>query len=109
MVVLLVASSNRSFSLGGCSRRGSGNISPFFNLLRGSLKSVDFVLAVLLDEVRQILNGTGARILNGRILSTGGIEFDGRESGDGIRNVVGSSIDLGNGDLIFEITSIESR
>lgn len=85
-------------SLGGGPRLGgSGN--GLLSLLGGS----SLVLAVLGDELDQVLNGAGARVLNGLVLGTGSVELDGGEALDLIGNVVLGSINLGNDNLVLEL------
>lgn len=64
-----------------------------------SFISISLVLAVLLDEVGQILDGAGARVGDGRILAAGGEELDGWEAGDLVGNIVGGGVDFGNCDF----------
>lgn len=75
--------------------------------LASSRNAVHLVLAVLLDEVGEILDGPGASVLDRLFLGAGGIETDRRESGDRVGDIVGGGINLGNGDLGGEITGVE--
>lgn len=96
--LVMVASSGGSFTARG--RRALGRIvATLLCLLLGSGLGINLVLAVLLDEVGQSLGGTSAGVLNRRVLAAGGVELDRGEPGDGIRDVVGGRIDLGDGDL----------
>ena len=63
---------------------------------------VNLVATVLTDESSEILNSAGTAVLNGLGLAVGGVELDGREALNLIGNVVKSSIDLGDCDLIGE-------
>ena len=63
---------------------------------------VNLVATVLTDESSEILNSAGTAVLNGLGLAVGGVELDGREALNLIGNVVKSSIDLGDGDLVGE-------
>lgn len=85
-------------SLGGGTRLGGSG-----NGLLGLIGGSSLVLAVLGDELDQVLNGAGARVLNGLVLGTGSVELDGGEALDLIGNVVQGSINLGNDDLVLEI------
>lgn len=85
-------------SLGGGTRLGgSGN--GLLGLIRGS----SLVLAVLGDELDQVLNGAGARVLNGLVLGTSSVKLDGGEALDLIGNVVEGSINLGDDNLVLEL------
>lgn len=99
-MALLVGSSLSG--LGG--RRG--NISTLLGLLSAPGKTVNLVLAVLLDEGDEILNGAGASVLNGRVLGTSGVDLDGGEASDGVRHVVGSGINLGDGNLLVQLGNV---
>jgi len=61
---------------------------------------VDLVLAVLLDEGGEVLDGARARVRDGVGLGAGGEEFDGGEAGDLVGNVVGGRVDFGDGHLL---------
>lgn len=63
---------------------------------------VNLVATVLTDESSEILNSAGTAVLNGLGLAVGGVELDGREALNLIGNVVKSSIDLGDCDLVGE-------
>lgn len=86
--------------------RGSLVTSLRFRLLWGV--SVSLVLAVLLHEVGQVIHTPGAKILNRRILGASGEQLDGGEASDRLRDIVGSGIDLGNGDLGAKTIGIEA-
>ena len=62
----------------------------------------DLVAAVVANKLSKGLDGTGTAVLNGLGLAVGGVELDGREALNLIGNVVKSSIDLGDGDLVGE-------
>lgn len=64
---------------------------------------VDAVLAAVLDEVGQVLDGAGAVVVDGAVLGAGGVQLDGGEAGDILGDVVGGGIDLGDGDLVVEL------
>ena len=59
--------------------------------------------AVLLDELSEVLNGAGAGVVDGSVLLAGGEELDGRETLDLIRDVVGGSVNLGDGHKLGEL------
>ena len=63
------------------------------------------VLAVLLDELDEILGSSGSRVGDGVLLVTSGEHLDGGEAGNVIRDIVGSSVNLGNDNLILELGS----
>lgn len=85
-------------SLGGRTRLGgSGN--GLLSLIRGS----SLVLAVLGDELDQVLDGARARVLNGLVLGTGSVKLDGGEALDLIGNIVLGSINLGDDNLVLEL------
>lgn len=92
-------------SLSGLGGR-RGNISTLLGLLSALGKTVNLVLAVLLDEGDEILNGAGASVLNGRVLGTSGVDLDGGEASDGVRHIVGSGINLGDGDLLVQLGNV---
>lgn len=79
-----------------------------FLLVLGSI-GINLVLAALLDELGQVLHSPRARVLNRRVLRTGGEQLDGREASDRIGDIVGSRIDLGNSDLGAKAISVETR
>jgi len=60
---------------------------------------VDLVLAVLLDEGCEILDGARARVRDWVGLCASGEELDGGEAGDLVGDVVGGRVDFGDGDL----------
>lgn len=93
------------FSCLGRRWRG-GDIATFLGLLGAGGKAVNLVLSVLLNEVDKILDGPGAIVFNGGILGTGRIQADGGESGNRIRHIIGSGIDLRNGDLGCEVRDV---
>ena len=70
--------------------------------------SVSLVLAVLLDEVGQVIHSPGAEILNRRVLGASGEQLDSGEASDRLRDIVGSGIDLGNGDLGAKTIGVEA-
>lgn len=63
-------------------------------------RGIDLVAAVVADEVCQILNRAGARVVDRLVLGTRLEELDGRETLDLIRDVVGGSVNLGDDDLV---------
>jgi hypothetical protein len=71
-------------------------------LLNGDLS---VVLAVLLDEVGEILDGTRALVSNGSVLGAGGVELDSRETLDLIGDVVQGGVNLGDDNLVLELRS----
>lgn len=101
--------SGRLDSLGGllgnvlCRRRGGLSLGRLGGL------DISLVVAVLLDEVEEVLNGTRSSVVNGRVLGLGGEELNGGEAGNVIRNVVGSGIDLGNDDLVLVLRVLEEE
>lgn len=86
---------------------GRGSLITFLRLrlLRGV--SVSLVLAVLLHEVGQIFHSPATKILNRRVFGASGEQLDSGKASDGLRDIVGSSIDLGNGDLGAETIGIK--
>jgi hypothetical protein len=68
----------------------------------GLLGGGDLVAAVVADKVGKSLDGAGAVVLNGLVLGAGLEELDSGEAGDVIGNVVGGSVNLGDGDLVGE-------
>jgi hypothetical protein len=68
----------------------------------GILSGGDLVATVVADKFGKSLDSAGTVVLNGLILGAGLEELDGREARDVIGNVVGGSINLGNGDLVGE-------
>jgi hypothetical protein len=75
-------------------------------LLDGEL---GLVLAVLLDEVGEVLDGARALVGDGSVLSTSGEELDGGESLNLVGDIVQGSVDLGDDDLVLELGSGELR
>ncbi|KAI6760212.1 hypothetical protein HG531_013413 [Fusarium graminearum] len=71
-------------------------------LLDGDLS---LVLAVLLDEVGEVLDGSRALVSNGSVLGTSGVELDGRETLDLIGDVVQGGVNLGDDNLVLELRS----
>ena len=61
------------------------------------------VLAVLLDERDQVLNSPGSRVGDGLGLLAGGVQLDGGEALDLIRNVVEGGVNLGDDNLVLEL------
>jgi hypothetical protein len=97
-------------SLGGLfGSRGGGNIATSISL-GGLGVGVDLVLAVLLDEVGKILDGSGPGVVNRDIFGTGGEELDSWEALDLLGDVVGGGINLGDGHFGREVRvlSVES-
>ena len=94
----------------GCRRlSGLGGRSDLGTLLGGLGtigQAIDLVLAVLLDEGDQVLNGTGTGVLNRGVLSTSGVKLDSGEASDGIGHIVGSGINLGDSDLLIKLGDI---
>lgn len=94
----------------GCGRLGGlGGRSDLGMLLRllGTIgQAVHLILAVLLDESDQILNGTRTGVLNRGVLSTSGVELDSGEASDGIGHIVGSGVNLGDSDLLIKLGNI---
>lgn len=68
--------------------------------LSGLLDGVNLVRAVVTDEVGEVLNSSGARVVDRGVLLASLEELDGREACDLVWNVVGSSVDLGNNNLV---------
>lgn len=64
---------------------------------------VDLVLAVVTDEVCEVLDGARASVLDWLVLSAGREKLDGREALDLVWDVVGGGIDLGDGHLGGEV------
>ena len=90
-----------------------GLLSLLLSLLRSSGGSLlgtlsldgdaGLVLALLLNELDEVLDGAGTLVGDGVLLVTGGEELDGREALDLIRDIVGSSVNLGNDNLVLEL------
>jgi hypothetical protein len=59
-------------------------------------------LAIVLDEQGQILDSSGARVVDWGVLLAGCVELDGGEALNVIGYVVGSGIDLGDDDFVGE-------
>jgi hypothetical protein len=68
----------------------------------GLLGGGDLVAAVVADKVGKSLDGAGAVVLNGLVLGAGLEELDSGEARDVVGNVVGGSVNLGDGDLVGE-------
>lgn len=64
---------------------------------------VDLVLAVVTDEVGEVLDGARAGVLDWLILIAGREKLDGREALDLVWDVVGGGIDLSDGHLGGEV------
>lgn len=64
---------------------------------------VDLVLAVVTDEVGEVLDGARAGVLDWLVLSTGREKLNGREALDLVWDVVGGGIDLSDGHLGGEV------
>jgi hypothetical protein len=79
-------------------RRSWGSLARCLSRLRSFLLRrhvrINAVLALLLDELREILNGAGARVVDGFVLGTGRVELDGWEALDLVRYVVSGGVDL---------------
>lgn len=58
--------------------------------------------AVLVDEGDEVLDSAGASVVNRRVLLASSEQLDGGEALDLIRNIVGGSVDLGDGDELGE-------
>lgn len=69
------------------------------SLVLGLGVGVNAVAAVLGDELGEVLNSARAAVLNGLVLLASGEQLDGGEALDLIGNVVGGSVDLGDGNL----------
>lgn len=78
------------------SRRRNGSL---FSLRR----NLGLVLAVLGNELNNVLNSPGAAVGDGLLLSTGGVQLDGGEALDLIRDVVACGVNLGDDDLVLEL------
>jgi len=72
------------------------------NLGASLLSGGDLVAAVVANEVGESLDGTGTVVLNRLILGARLEELDGGEARDVIGNVVGGSVNLGDGHLVGE-------
>jgi hypothetical protein len=68
----------------------------------GVLGGGDLVATVVADELSKSLDGAGPTVLDGLVLGASLEELDGREASNVVGNVVGGSINLGNGDLVGE-------
>jgi hypothetical protein len=81
----------------------SGSLSLLGHTLRVDIVTLDLygnlVGTVLEDESRQILDSARTSVLDGLSLGVGAVKLDGGETLNLIGNVVGSGIDLGDGDL----------
>lgn len=87
--------------------RGSGGLlghTVSLDTLSGGLllRNSDLVAAVVANKLGKSLDGTGTAVLNGLVLGAGLEELDGGEARDVIGNVVGGSVNLGDGDLVGE-------
>lgn len=93
---------------------GSGSLLRHLRLVLGlniiSYVCVNLVGTILLDEGGKVLDRAGAAVGDWRVLLASGVELDGGEALDFIRDVVGGGIDLGDGDLVLVrgMVSIES-
>jgi hypothetical protein len=58
------------------------------------------VATVLCDEFNEIFDSAGTVVCNWGVLLSGGVEFDGWETLDLIWNIVGSGVNLGDGNLV---------
>ena len=85
-------------------RSGSGLLGHAVGLNLGAslLSGGDLVAAVVANEVGESLDGTGTVVLNRLILGARLEELDGGEARDVIGNVVGGSVNLGDGHLVGE-------
>lgn len=94
----------------GCGRLsglgGRGDLGTLLGRLGAIGQAVHLVLAVLLDEGNEVLNGTGTGVLNRGVLGTSGVELDGGEASDGIGHIVGSGVNLGHGNLLIQLRDI---
>lgn len=94
----------------GCGRLsglgGRSDLGTLLGCLGAIGQAVHLVLAVLLDEGNEVLNGTGSGVLNRGVLGTSGVELDSGEASDGIGHIVGSGINLGHGDLLVQLRDI---
>ena len=61
-----------------------------------TLVSIDLVLAILLDEGREVLDSPGAAVGEGLGLCASGEELDGWEALDLVGDVVGRGVDFGD-------------
>ena len=93
-------------SLSGLGSSRRSNVTTLLGLLSALSKTINLVLAVLLDEGNKVLNSTGTSVLNWGVLSTSGVDLDGGEASDGIGHIVGSGIDLGDGDLLAQLGNV---
>lgn len=87
---------------------GRGSLITFLRLRFLSGVSVSLVLAVLLHEVGQVIHSPGAEILDRRVLGASGEQLDSGEASDRLRDIVGSGIDLGDGDLGAKTIGVEA-
>lgn len=65
--------------------------------------AINLMLAVFLDELGEVFHGTGSGVLDRGVFGASGVKLDGGESGYGIRHIVRSSVDLGNGNLVGNV------
>lgn len=83
--------------------RGVGNISALLGLLSAGGVGISLVLAVLLNELGEVLDSAGSGVLDRRVLGAGREDLDGGEALDGLGDVVGGGIDLGDSHLGGEV------
>lgn len=88
--------------LGGLGSGGRSSVA-LLSLLGTLSKTVNLVLAVLLDEGDKVLDGAVTSVLNGRVLGARGVDLDGREASDGVGHIVGGGVDLSDGDLLAQL------
>jgi hypothetical protein len=101
IVSILLLGCRRLSGLGGRSDLGT-----LLGLLGAIGQAIGLVLAVLLDEGDQVLNGTGTGVLNRGVLGTSGVKLDSGEASDGIGHIVGSGVNLGDSDLLIQLGDI---
>lgn len=68
-------------------------------------RDFDSICSLLLDEVNQTFDRTIASVFDGIVLLASGVQFDGRESADIIRDIIKGCVAFGDNDLIG-VTSI---
>lgn len=98
---ILLIGSGRLSGLGGLSDLGM-----LLRLLDTIGQAVHLILAVLLDESDQILDGTGTGVFDRRVLRTSGVELDSGEASDRVGHIVGSGVNLGDSDLLIKLGDI---
>ena len=98
IVSILLLGYRRLSGLGGRSDLGT-----LLGLLGAIGQAIGLVLAVLLNESDQVLNGTGSSVLNRGILSTSGVKLDSGEASDGIGHIIGSGVNLGDSNLLIQL------